>query len=306
MAKLPNSRVVLRFRFQKGTSGGLVKARQRYANTARAILERVTLQYAEGMYDAVRKDVEFQLAKDLRAELWHIGSLFRRHIIGYSGRRSSPSGHIDTVTKGSGAPPRMAISSALPPWAPRNAKYLRTKRLAVGHIRWFDNTGWNAETLDLRYARRFNKTGDAPADAGLLRESFTHDAWETIFGPISVAFRRARKLQQTDAVGGIATKGKNLRMQIGTIYVRALGKITPAMLPGFNSGTIRASAAGNPALMGVIAETDPRLAYRLGTMRNGVYRPTLEPFLGYYLTKSIPWAVQRRIEKGSLGSILIR
>jgi hypothetical protein len=306
MAKLPQSRVVLRFRFQKGTSGGLVKARQRFANTSRAILERVTLQYAEGMYDEVRKDVQFQLEKDLRAELWHIGSLFRRHIIGYSGRRSQPSGYIDTVTKGSGAPPRMTIASALPPWAPRNAKYLKTKRLAVGHIRWFDNTGWNSETLDLRYARRRNKVGDSYDDAGLLKESFTYDAWETLFGPISVQFRRARKLQPTDAVGGIAIKGKKMRVQIGTIYVRALGKITPAMLPGFTSGTIRASASGNPGLMGVIAETDPRLAYRLGTMRNNVYRPTLEPFLGYYLTKSLPWAVQRRIEKGNLGSITIR
>lgn len=284
----------------------MVKARQRFQNTARAILERVTLQYADGMYDQVRKDVQYQLERDLRAELWHIGALFRRHIIGLGGRLNRPTGFIDTITKGGGAPPKMPIASGLPSWAPRSAKYLRTKRQAVGHIRWFDNTGWNAQTNDLRYARIVAKSGEGPDDAGLLRESFTYDAWETLFGPISVAFRRARKLEPSDAVGNIAVKGKRLRTQIGTIYVRALGKITPNMLPGYTSGTVRASASGNPALMDVIAKTDPRLAYRLGTMRNGVYRPTLEPFLGYYLTRSIPWAVQRRIEKGNLGSITIR
>jgi hypothetical protein len=301
MAKLPNSAVVLRFRLGKG----LVKARQRYANTARAILERVTLQYAEGMFDEMKKDIQYQLAKDVRLELEHIAGLFRRHIIGYSGRRTAPTGTLSTVTKGSDAPTRL-ISAGLPAWAPRNAQYLKTKRQATGHIRWFDNTGWNAATNDLRFARVANKTGDGPDSPGLLKEKMTRDGWEQLFGPISVSFRRARKLAPTDGVGSIAAKGKNLKVQIGSIYVRALGKIEPHMLPGYTSGTIRASAAGNPRLMDVIAKTDRRLAYRLGTMRNGVYRPTLEPFLGFFLTKSIPFAVQRRIEKGTLGSIIIK
>lgn len=301
MAKLPNSAVVLRFR----VGSGLVKARQRYSNTARAILERVTLQYAEGAYDRIRKDVEQQLENDVRMELVHLASLYRKHIIGYSGRRTAPSGTLDTVTKGAGAPTQ-SIKSGLPPWAPRNAQYLARKRTAVGHIRWFDNTNWSTTSFDARFSRRVPKIGDAPDDAGLLKRSMTHDSWETFFGPVSVRFYRARKLDASDAVAGIATKGKKMQVQIGSLQVRAIGKITPAMLPGYTSGRIMASAAGNPALMNIIAQTDPRIAYRLGTMRNGVYRPTLEPFLGFFLTKSIPFAVTRRLEKGTLGSIIIK
>lgn len=301
MAKLPNSAVVLRFRLGKG----LVKARQRYSNTARAILERVTLQYAEGAYDEFRKTVQAQLAADVRTELEHMAGLFRKHIIGFSGRRSSPSGMLTTATKGPDRPSQ-PIASSLPPWAPRNAQYLRAKRQAVGHIRWFDNTGWNSATPDMRYARVSSKVGDGPDSPGLLKSFMTRDSWETIFGPISVQFLRARKLEATDAVGNIAGGKKNMRLQIGSVYVRALGKIDPHMLPGYTMGYVRANASGNPRLMNVIAETDPRLAYRLGTMRNGIYRPTLEPFLGFFLTKSLPYAVARRIEKGTLGSILIR
>lgn len=301
MAKLPNSAVVLRFRLGKG----LVKARQRYSNTARAILERVTLQYAEGTYDEFRRTVQAQLADDIRVELEHMAGLFRKHIIGFSGRRSSPSGTLSTRTKGEGAPSQ-SIASSLPAWAPRNAQYLRSKQQAVGHIRWFDNTGWNSSTPDLRYARVSEKVGGGPDEPGLLKSAMTRDSWETIFGPISVQFFRSRKIEPSEAVGNLTGGKKNFRLQLGTIYVRALGKIEPSMLPGYTSGHIMASSSGNPGLMNVIAQYDHRLAYRLGTMRNGIYRPTLEPFLGFFLTKSIPFAVARRIEKGTLGSILIR
>jgi hypothetical protein len=301
MAKLPNSAVVLRFRLGKG----LVKARQRYSNTARAILERITLQYAEGAYDQFRKDVEMRLEGDVRMELEHMAALFRRHIIGFAGRRTSPSGTLTTATKGGDAP-RQSIASGLPPWAPRNAQYLKTKRMAVGHIRWFDNTGWNAHGPDLRYARISERTGEGPDSPGLLKSFFKGESWESLFGPISVRFFRARKLEPEDAVGNIASKGRHMKVQIGSFFVRALGKIEPHMLPGYTAGAVRASASGNPRLMNVIAQTDPRIAYRLGTMRNGVYRPTLEPFLGFFLTRALPFAVQRRIEKGTLGSIIIR
>lgn len=301
MAKLPNSAVVLRFRLGKG----LVKARQRYSNTARAILERVTLQYVEGSYDEFRKTVQAQLAADVRLELENMAGLFRKHIIGFSGRRSSPSGTLSTVTKGEGAPSQ-TIASGLPPWAPRNAQYLTSKRQAVGHIRWFDNTGWNSSTPDMRYARVSAKVGEGPDSPGLLKSFMTRDSWETLFGPVSVQFLRARKLEPSDSVANITGGKKNMKVQIGSIYVRAIGKIEPSMLPGYTSGIIKANAGGNPRLMNVIADTDPRLAYRLGTMRNGIYRPTLEPFLGFFLTKAIPFVVARRLSKGTLGSIVIR
>lgn len=301
MAKLPNSAVVLRFRVGRG----LVKARQRYENTSRAILDRVLLQYKEGFYEQFRDTVAQQLEQDVRSELENMAGLYRKHIIGFSGRRTTPSGMLTTMAKGPNRP-TLPIAAGLPPWAPRTAQYLRAKRTAVGHIRWFDNTGWNASTLDFRYARRVTKVGSGPDDPGLLKSMMTRDSWETLFGLVNVSFRRARNTPATDAQARLSSKGSRLKVQLGSIYVRAAGKIDPSMLPGYTSGFIRASSAGNPRLMEVIAQTDPRLAFRLGTMRNGVYRPTLEPFLGFFLTRALPFAVARRLEKGNLGSLIIK
>lgn len=300
MARLEKSAVVLRFRFGEG----LVKARQRYDNTARAIMERVTINYAEGMYETMRERVQARIREDVQAELRHMALLFRRHIIGAAGTRLTPSGMLDTVSKGEN-PPRMAISSALPAWAPRNAEYLRQKRLATGGIGWFDNRRWRQNDTDLRYASRVPRTGQPYDQPGLLFQSMRDFVWEAMFGPISVRFFRMRKLEPTDARSGIsAGRQKRMKVQIGSIQVRALGKITPGMLPGYTTGTIRASSIGNPGLIQLVSAYDPQLGYRLGTMRNGVYRPTLEPFLGFFLTRAIPHAVTARLAKGTFGTIL--
>jgi hypothetical protein len=138
-------------------------------------------------------------------------------------------------------------------------------------------------------------------------KSMRADVWETIFGPISVRFFRARQLTPQDAMAGInAGRQKRMKVQIGSIHVRALGRITPQMLPGYTSGTIRASTQGNASLIGLISAYDRELGYRMGVMRNGVYRPTIEPFLGFFLTRALPHAVMTRLSKGNYGSILIK
>jgi hypothetical protein len=298
MARLPQSAVVLRFVL----GSGLVKARQRYDDTSRAIFRRVTLQYAEDTYDTMRKTLEQQVEGDVRAELTHMALLFRRHIITAAGTKTSPSGFLDTATKGE-APPRMAIAEGLPAWAPRNAEYLRRKRAATGGIGWFDNRGWKESQYDARFASRVARSGKQNNDHGLLFREMRQDVWETMFGPISVRFYRARKLSPEDSVANIGSGKKNLQVQIGSLQVRALGKITPAMLPGYTTGTIMASSNGNPALINLVSGYDPKLGYRLGNMRNGVYRPTLEPFLGFFLLRALPHAVNERLRKGSFGSL---
>lgn len=296
MARLSQSAVVIRFVLGKG----LVKARQRYDDTARAIFRRVTLEYAEGAYEEMRKNLQATVEADVRAELVHMALLFRRHIIGAAGTKTTPSGGLDTVTKGSGAP-RQTLSSMLPAWAPRNAEYLQRKRTATGGVGWFDNRGWKESQYDARYSSRVSRKPGRAAMHGLLFREMRQDTWETMFGPISVRFYRQRKLESTDGVANLGVaKKKNMQVQIGSIQVRALGRITPAMLPGFTSGDVRASVAGNPELIKLVYGYDPQLALRLGQMNNGVYRPTLEPFLGFFLTRSLPYAVNERLRKGVL------
>lgn len=266
-------------------------------------MERVTINYADGAFDEMRKNLEQRLEQDVRAELVHLALLFRRHIVGAAGTRLTPSGMLDTAVKGERAP-RQSIAEGLPPWAPRNAEYLRQKRQATGNIAWFDNRNWKHSAYDARFASRMPRAGAGPEETGLLFRSMRADVWETMFGPIAVRFFRMRKLQPSDAMASVsAGPQKHMKVQIGSIQVRALGRITPGMLPGYTSGTIKASDKGNPRLIELISDYDPQLAYRLGTMRNGVYRPTLEPFLGFFLTRALPHAVTERLRKGTYGTL---
>lgn len=286
MAKLSRSFVRLRFRFGEEN----VKGRQRYENSAAYLARRVAFSYAEDQYVEMRKSLEHGVASDVRRELVNLASLYRRHIIGANGNTTRPAGVIRSVI--GGAEP-LTLSSALPAWAPRDAKYVRRKIFNRAGAGWFDNRAWRGR--------------GAPEDSGLLFREMRADTWETMFGPIRVRFYKSHKLTADDARATFNTgKGKNIRVQIGTISVVALNKVTPQMLPGLAAGTVgMASDEGNDGLMGLVKSYDERLAYRLG-QRSTVtkrYRPTLEPFLTYFLTRSIPSAIERRIAEGSLGRI---
>lgn len=292
MAKLDRSFVRIRFRFGNDN----VKGRQRYVNTAAYMARRIAFQFAEGQYDTLRKTLEQTVERDVRRELVNLASLYRRHIIGADAPRGKPQGVIHSVI--GGASP-MALSSALPSWAPRNAQYLQRKRNATGHDRWFDNQGW----------RRYKGQRWMPRDSGLMFREMRADTWETMFGPINVRFYKSRMLTANDAVGNInVSSGQKVRVQVGTLGVYALNKITPDMLPALRTGVAEtmASDAGNPGLMELVQKYSEPLAYRLG-QRSSVtkrYRPTLEPFLGYFLTRSVPTAVARRIQEGTLKQIV--
>lgn len=304
MAKLQNSPVVIRFSLGKG----LYKARASWANTSRAIESNVGLTYADNEYERIRNTLLQRVEEDVRAELTHLAYQFRRFIIGAAGSMNSPSGTLDTVSKGVGAP-TLTLRSSLPSWASRNPRYLERKREGTGGVAWFDNRGWlSTGRRDNRYSSKTMRTGGQyPRDPGLLFDEMRTDTWETMFGPISVRFLKNRNSSAIASQGLISTgTGTTYKIQVGTISVRALGKVDYSMLPGVtrSGGEVRPSTSGNPGLMSIVGAYDPRLAYRLGTMRNGIYRPTLEPFLAFFLTRALPHAVATRIAKGSMGSIL--
>lgn len=294
MAKLGRSYVRLRFRLGQGN----VKGRQRYTNTAAYIARRVAFTYAEGMYDDIRKTLQHNIANDARRELVNLASLYRRHIVGANANTSRPAGVLRSVI-GQDVEP-LTLSSVLPSWAPRNAQYLRRKFNAVGHNNWFDNRGWRSGGSRGQWR---------PKETGLLFRESRADTWETIFGPIRVVFQKSHQLEAADATTTFSIgSGPNVKVQVGTIYVFAMSRLTPAMVPALRKGDANAMASqtGNPALMNVIKEWSPALAYRLGRKSSQTrrYRPTLEPFLGFFLTRAIPAAVARRIRQSTLRRIV--
>lgn len=242
------------------------------------------------------------IEQDIRAELVHMALLFRRYIIGAGPRTTGPSGSLTTVAKGKNAP-SMQIARGLRPWARRNKTYLAEKKRAGAGGGWFDNRGWKARQFDARYAsRKTRKTTGQPKETGLMFRSMRADTLEVIFGGISVTFHKAKdQKQQVQAT--LDRGGKKMRLLLGTVYVKALGRLTPSMLPALATGQISSPSHPSSSYLDLIASYDEGLAYRMGVMRNGIYRPTLEPFLGFFLTRSLPHAVNERIKKGSFGTI---
>ena len=64
------------------------------------------------------------------------------------------------------------------------------------------------------------------------------------------------------------------------------------------------SYGANPRRSGLLALLGPQTAWRLGgNPRTVPFRPTVQPFLAYFLTRQLPNAVFKRIEQGLAGRL---
>ncbi|MGN6820265.1 MAG: hypothetical protein ACTHJR_16500 [Sphingomonas sp.] len=255
-------------------------SRQRFGNNfAQAIVEDFAFRYADESYDEVVNKIQAQIKTDIQKELNYVAASFRRYIVGASGSSSGPGGTLG-FQLGTELFDDMPIKAPLPEWAPRSAKYLSYKKRTVGHTRWFEYSGYTS--------RKMNGQN-----------------WQTMFGPIKVSFRKANHVERPGATQfRVEGQQGHMKVQVGTLRVEALTEITPAMLPALRTGDPMTpiSATGNDALMGLVKRSDPELGYRLakrsGQSTGMRYRPTLEPFLAFFLTRSVPNAVYERLQKG--------
>ena len=245
------------------------------------------MQYAEDSWNEAKDTLRVRIEEDVRAELVNLSRMFRQFIIGAPGSRTAPGGTLTTLAKGDQRP-QVSLSSMLPAWTPRSDQYMERKRDEGIGIGWFDNTGWISSS-GYPDSPGFLRQTFAGSNGGMRRGS---DVWEDIFGPVKV--RIVRQNNATPEMD-LRTGKKSVRMQVARISVAAMGRVDNSMLNAYRSN--------NPRLTAVLNDYDPRLAVRLGVMRNGVYRPTLEPFLDFFLTRALPHTVNERIRKGTLGSV---
>lgn len=258
---------------------------QRFTN---ALVEDFAFQYAEDTYRTMAGQIEARIQKDVRRELRHLAALFRHHIIGAAPSNNRPAGFLSTLSQSElYGEQRVSIRSSLPPWAARSDKYLSYKQRKVQHRRWWEYNGD-------------------------LASAMTAESWVTSFGPINIQFQRAHRPRNT-AYGtrfqpNRTPAGAKIRVAIGTIRVYALSYITPEMLPALRSGDPETmnSDQGNSGLMNLVQNgMGDDIAYRLGRRSSRAtgnrYRPTLEPFLAFFLTRSVPVAIARRLEINRLG-----
>lgn len=284
----PNRPIALRFVFGKGN----VKRRKESDDTSRAVIEQVTLAYAESNWEKSKAELAHAIERDVRAELVYVAGQFRRNVIGAPGNQRGLVGQLTTVAKG-GARPTENLGG-LPRWAPRGARYLEDKKVFAGHQRWFDNTGWEPDGGTLKDFFAADKV-DSPGGGTLSVGS--GGILEDIFGGISVTVQRNNRGWGVNAgTMKIGTNG-HVELQMATVYVRALGKVTDSML--------RISDSPNKAMLDLVGREDRNVALHLRGGR-GRYRPTLEPYLKFFLQRAIPQAVNQRIAKGTSTGRLFR
>lgn len=284
----PNRPVVFRFVFGKG----VVKARRESADTSRAVAKNIALRYSEDNWDAMKTALIEQITRDVRDELDHLSSMFRRFITGAPGSKTTPNGTLTTVAKGGGEP-SARLSSLMPEWKQRTKRYMDEKRRRTGSIEWFRNRQWRSMPDNRFVGSKVMSRGKyGGKEPGYLHTAFApggaRSIWEEMFGPVSVRIQRSHRGDMQAEFGG----NNHVKVEMANIQVRALGKIDLAMLAGTA-----------PALSRFVWAKDPEMGKRLGRMNNGTYRPTMEPFISFFLTRALPHAVDTRIRKGMAGLI---
>lgn len=163
------------------------------------------------------------------------------------------------------------LQSAGISWKKRTFNYLMWKGKKVGHENWWDLSG---------------------KLHGKLRKT---DFYYQNFGPVSVQFVRNKDAESRGKDVTATGRGRlSAVAHVGTIIVSALGRISPDMLPALATGDPKNAFAGSGSLLPSLI-SDSEIRNRL-TGRNS-YRPVLEPFLAYYLTRAIPNAVYKQTER---------
>lgn len=301
MAQL-DSRTRIRFVIGGG-KGNATTTGVQTRSLASAIAQRVAFQAAEDSYQAVARGVRESFHRDAKRELTHLMALYKRHIIGAAPGRRRPSGMLSYALTPSGTgvgddDREVAIADSLPEWAPRSPEYLRQKK----------RRGWSQGWFSAEGTLRAGLTPDLLLGAyGPIRVSVIRDVKAE--GEYSVRMNKqtASSFSRLDA----RASGDTLRMNVATVRIYAMEKITPSMLPALVNGDPAAMNSDDISrgrrLLEPLASSSAlgsRLALRLGrpSYRSGRYRPTLDPFLAWYLTRSIPNALALRIEEGIIGS----
>jgi hypothetical protein len=289
-------RIRFRFNQQTGVRTDRQELQRASGRFAQSIVEQVGLQYADNAFKDLQSRIGASLQGDVRNEIEHVARQFRKFIVGSTGARSSRADLTTSTSNARGTGPLRTEIEGLRSasvggtfWTPRKKRYLTEKRQKVGHNRWFEHQG------ELSKGIRNGST------------------WTNAFGPISI------KVQRVKSISGLANTldfgGKSLTprdanvfggrakgtFSVARIEVSAFGKITPAMLPALITGKMDApipSDGRTTGLIGLLGNANPALAYRLGGGPNVPYRPTLEPFLAFALTRAIPSAVFNRIQAG--------
>lgn len=247
------------------------------------------------MWDTISGKIRSRIIRDGNREISAIAQQYKRYIVGANGANRGVTGKLESAAGDEfGLPVSQRLSLT---WADRDKDYLRRKAREKGHTRWFE------------YGGGLKSGVKNPVNQQLQNAMGRTATWTRAFGPVGVRVTRKSQALQGSGferslmdVGPSTMKGDTARLSIATVTVTAFGRITPQMLAGL--GGTPSSVYPDGRDTGLIGLLPSSIAYRLGGNRRTVpYRATLEPFLEFFLTRSLPHAVSRRLEQGLLARL---
>lgn len=277
MAK--EAKIRLRFVFNQAAKGSEAIRTDTINNVAQAAAENIAFSYKQRYYlDTVRK-IKTLIEKDAQREITNAAQRFKRAMIGMAGYRGGIDTNITTVIEKAAASRAAGIATEARlrtgPWQKRTKKYMAWKKKKGYGTNWFRNKG------------------DVLGKGSVGTGGFWTDTW----GPVQVTVQpTGRAKDPLKTFESKFNKRAVVRVQVATISVKAFQKITPTMLPGLKDGDLT-----RPSPVRAITKhlPEPERARLGGNPKKRVpYRPGLEPFLTFVLTRAIPNAFFRRIEQG--------
>lgn len=264
------------------------------------VIENISFVVANRQQRLLQENIGSELALVVDRQLREMGRKIDQFVVGISDRapttltRNNQYGGRSAIRSMTGPPGSLSITgtrsqafrgvnmgpyslvSGTGPWPSRSPGYLARKRKNFGHTKWFESTG-------------------------VLRKQLRDPSTYTrAYGPVRVSFKKNTITQPspgqtvTKMSSGVAGSADR-RIVLGELRVSVLGRITEDMLnePG--------GKQPSPWKTGLFGSLDSQLEKKL-LNREDAYRPFLEVFLSFYLTRSVPNAIFRRLEqKMSVG-----
>lgn len=264
---------------------GSIEVKRKTDTFASIVIRDVAIRVAAGKYQNLRDQIRNDIEPTMRRELHHLAKQYLQFVVGKQrvGGTLTTVVKGDLVTKGGGAVSQdsYALRDALPKWDDLSPKYLARKTTRPN---WF------------KYKGSINESNISGA------------AWEQMFGPVRVTVQPAKNIdaklsaaRRASAVYTQGGRGTKTRVGVATVRASVFGQLTPSMVAALADGNMsksRQTADGRTSgLLDKVAAVSQGLAWRLGhnSKPGHVYRPSLEPFLAFAVTRSIPAAISAKL-----------
>lgn len=176
------------------------------------------------------------------------------------------------------------------------------------NVLWYElsqsDAAWGSRTKKyLNWKRENGYPQDWWKMTGALRKALSKESLYRDLGPVKVTFLKTgntltNKVKQTSS----GRKGSvSATYSVGQLNVQAMGRISPDMLPALmdrlGNGVNDATPHGSSFIPSLFTSLDKKTRGKLLRFGETGYRPVIEPFIAYYLTRAIPNAVFNRTEK---------